>query len=130
MLGEPESEKSILVVDDEAIVRQMLEVVLRRSGFGVLLAADGPEALALYERHRPRIAVVLLDVRMPGLDGPQTLAALRQFDPGVRCCFMSGDTKCYSEQELLAQGAVCFFPKPFRSLDGLTQTLGHLVREG
>jgi CheY-like chemotaxis protein len=47
----------------------------------VWLAAGGQEALDLYQRHREAIDVVLLDVRMPGLDGPQTLAALRALNP-------------------------------------------------
>ena len=50
---------------------------------------------------------------MDGLDGPQTLAALRGLDPDLVCCFMSGDTGRYSAAGLLAMGAAHFFAKPF-----------------
>jgi CheY-like chemotaxis protein len=57
--------------------------------------------------------MVLMDVRMPGLDGLLTLGELRQFDPDVRCCFMSGDLGGYTEQRLRDSGAAAVFHKPF-----------------
>jgi CheY-like chemotaxis protein len=100
----------ILVVDDEACVRNLLRIVLERTGFLVWLAADGREAVDLYRRHCPEIALVLLDVRMPVLDGPATLAILRRINPTVTCCFMSGNAAEYSENQLLAR----MISKPFR----------------
>jgi FixJ family two-component response regulator len=47
--------------------------------------------MKIYGQHRRSSALVLLDVRMPDWDGPQTLAALQKFDPAVRCCFLTGD---------------------------------------
>jgi CheY-like chemotaxis protein len=58
--------------------------------------------------------VVLLDVRMPELDGPGTLAALQTLDPQVRCCFMSGYLGGYTEERLLSLGAAAVLPKPFQ----------------
>src|SRR5260370_467742 len=81
----------ILVVDDQASVGSVLDVALRQEGFTVWLAVNGQEALDLYRRCRRTIDAVLLDVRMPGWDGPRTLAALRELNPKIRCCFMSGD---------------------------------------
>jgi len=77
----------VLVVDDEHMVRILLQLGLERNGFYVWLAADGREALELYEKNRQHVAVVLLDVRMPGMDGPQTLDALRALNPEVLVCF-------------------------------------------
>ena len=108
MAGRP----AVLVVDDEGAVRKVLEIALRLSGLEVRLAASGEEAVDLYRRDGG-IAAVLLDVQLPGLDGPQTLAALREIDPGVVCCFMSGDTGRYTAEGLLAMGAAHFFAKPF-----------------
>ena len=113
----------VLVVDDEPAIRAMLDMALRRFGFMVLLAATGTDAVELYRRHRDRIAVVLLDVLMPPPDGPQTLAALREINPRVRCCFMSGSTGDYSAEELLARGAVHILGKPFHSLANLASVL-------
>jgi CheY-like chemotaxis protein len=90
----------ILVVDDDAAVRDLIDVALRQDGFAVWPAADGREALQQYWRHRAAIDVVLLDVRMPGLNGPQTLAALREMNPHLRCCFMTGDAGQYTEEAL------------------------------
>src|ERR1041385_1655495 len=86
-----ESSPGILVADDEPCIRNLLGVVLGRYGFRVWLAPHGEQAVELYCRHRSEIALVLLDVRMPVLDGPATFAALRRINPTVRCCFMSAD---------------------------------------
>src|SRR5262245_47163997 len=88
----------ILVVDDEVHVLAVLAVALRQAGFCVWTAADGTAALETYPQYRGAIDLVLLDVRMPGLDGPQTLAALRRQDPGLRCCFLSGDVSPYTPE--------------------------------
>src|SRR3954470_11871134 len=69
--------RGVLVVDDEECVRDVLDAMLRQQGFAVWLAADGWEALEVYRLHLAAIDLVLLDVRMPGLDGPATLTALR-----------------------------------------------------
>jgi CheY-like chemotaxis protein len=116
----------ILVVDDEPAIRTLLQTALPRYGFQVFVAASGQEALAVYREHRTEIAAVLLDVQMPGLDGPQTLRTLRAIDPQVRCCFMSGDLGDYSEEELLGLGAALVIPKPFRIAEVL-QALQRLV---
>src|SRR5262249_40737777 len=103
----------ILVVDDDAAVRRLLDLGLKYHGFQVALASNGPEAIKLYENHRESIDLVLLDVKMPGLDGPGTLRALAEVNPQVRSAFMSGYAGHYSEDELLSRGARCVFRKPF-----------------
>jgi CheY-like chemotaxis protein len=103
----------ILVVDDDACVRDILNLGMRQRGFAVWLAANGQEALDLYCRHRWAIDVVLLDVRMPGLSGPQTLAGLQELNPQIRCRFMSGDLGSHTEAILGNAGAATVFSKPF-----------------
>ena len=119
----------VLIADDEADVRDVLHDRLRQEGFSVWLAADGQEALDLYRNHCATIDVVLLDVRMPGLNGPQTLAALRELTPQIRCCFMSGSFGSYTEERLRDLGAATVFAKPFR-LDEVAHVLGNLARHG
>jgi DNA-binding response OmpR family regulator len=118
------SRPGVLVVDDEEYLRHILDVALRQEGFTVWLADDGWEALDLYRKHFAAIDMVLLDVRMPGLDGPGTLTALRKLDPEVRCCFMSGDLGQYTERSLRDSGAGPVLHKPFR-----LEELARLVRQ-
>jgi CheY-like chemotaxis protein len=116
----------VLVVDDEPLMRTMLQLGLKGDGFDVCLASNGRDAIELYEKHRDNIAVVLLDVRMPGLDGLQTLDALLKLNPKVQVCLMSGGTGADKPEELRQRGAAYAIAKPFR-LDELANVLRQLV---
>jgi CheY-like chemotaxis protein len=115
---------SVLVVDDDPLVLEMLDAVLPCYGFAVHKAAGGQQALDLYRTHRGSIGVVLLDLKMPGLSGPQTLAALRGVDPDLGCVFMSG----YSAEEALPAGADRVVQKPFLDLNELAGVLREAAR--
>lgn len=110
----PPRRPGVLVVDDDEPIRALLSIALGAAGFAVWLAADDPEGAAVYRAHAPSIDLLLLDVLMPGWDGPQTLAVIRAAAPHVPCCFMSGGTGEYTERDLLALGAAAVFRKPFR----------------
>ncbi len=104
----------VLVVDDEPLVRKLTCCVLERDGFGVLTAADGEEALAVYRDHAAEIDLVLLDYMMPKLNGLQVFQALQKMDRNVRVIFSSGYTMDSDSDQLLATGARAFVPKPYR----------------
>jgi CheY-like chemotaxis protein len=118
----------VLVVEDEPGVLRMLGMALRLYGFNVRLASGGTEGVAEFRQHRDTIDVVLLDVQMPDLDGPQAFALMREFEPSVRAVFMSGNTGTYSTEELLALGAVRVMSKPFVSLAEIPQSLREAAR--
>lgn len=126
-IGRRSTRPGVLVVDDDYLVRVMLQYCLERHGFDVWLAGNGRDAINIYFEHREEIQLVLLAVSMPGLDGPQTMDALRSIDPGITACFMC-NTNDYAKQELLDCGSALFVAKPFRLSDlanvlwGLTQT--------
>lgn len=120
--------RGVLVVDDDAAILLLLEIALRERGFTVWKAANGEDALALYRLHRGEIVLVLLDVRMPILDGPQTAAALRQLEPELCFCFMSGHSGPYRHEQLLELGAARVFDKPFK-LAELLRTIDRLAEE-
>jgi DNA-binding NtrC family response regulator len=86
----PSRPPGVLLVDDEPFIRDVVSLALRRVGFTVLTAANGREAVDLFRSRRSDVDVVLLDMVMPGLDGPATLAELERVSPTVRCCLMSG----------------------------------------
>src|SRR5437879_5241869 len=102
----------ILIVDDQACLRNIMGIGLRQEGFEVWLAANGREAFDLYQCHHETIDVVLMDVCMPGLDGPETLAALQELNPQIRCCFISGSLDSCTAEELQNLGAAAVLQKP------------------
>lgn len=102
----------VLLVDDAADVRQLLQLLLELDGFTVTAAADGPAGLAAVAAERPD--VVLLDVQLPGLDGPEVLRTLRTSSStaDLPVVFLTGapPEQCDS---LLALGATGVLRKPF-----------------
>jgi CheY-like chemotaxis protein len=117
----------ILIVDDMGLILTLLKFELEPRGFTVWLAVDGDDALDLYRRNRAEIDLVLLDVQMPGLDGPHTLAILQKCNPDVLACFMTGNPGTYTEEELLERGAARVFNKPFRA-EQIAQCLQELLQ--
>ena len=103
----------VLVVDDDAAVLQVVSKVLRRSGYQVLEAGGGVEALRVVEEQAGRIDLLLTDVVMPGMGGRETSEAVSARCPGVKVLFMSA----YTEDEVILQGVrvaeVNFISKPF-----------------
>jgi CheY-like chemotaxis protein len=91
----------------------LLNAVLAYQGFIVYWAADGFHAVELYKRLYPDIDIVLLEVEVPGLDGPQILDALQELNPELCCCFMTAGSEKYTEEELLQRGARHVLRKPF-----------------
>ena len=104
---------TVLVVDDEPMVRDVAEAILARLGFSVVQAADGADAVGLYAAEPERFAVVLLDLTMPRLSGAETFRQIREIKPDARVILMSG----YSEQEasgsFAGKGLAGFLEKPF-----------------
>jgi two-component system cell cycle sensor histidine kinase/response regulator CckA len=118
----------ILVADDDPVLLNLLKLVLQRQGFVVWPAGDGRAAVDLYRHHRERIDVVLLDVRMPELDGAQALAELRRLEPDVACCLMSGHTGSYGSEDIKDLGALRLYDKPFR-MQEVAQELWQIARQ-
>jgi len=108
---------TILVVDDEEHIREVLEVTLEEHGFRVLTASDGEEGVRAFRRHAREIRAVLLDMTMPHQGGAETLRQLRAVDPEVSVVLMSG----YSEQEIRqhfeGRDLAGFLQKPYQSAE-------------
>ena len=95
----PGADETILVVEDDPVVRDLVVEMLQELGYGVLDAADGSEGLRILETKQP-IALLLTDVGLPGLNGRQLADAARQERPHLKVLFMTG----YVESTLLAKG--------------------------
>jgi CheY-like chemotaxis protein len=87
----------VLLVDDEDMVRKMAATMLGRIGYRVIEAGDGVEAVAVFRQHQGSISAVLCDLSMPRMDGWETLAALREIEPGVPIILASG----YNEAQVM-----------------------------
>ena len=101
----------MLIVDDERPVREVLSEYFETQGYAVSVAADGHEALAAFTRERPD--VVLLDVRMPGMDGLQVLKRLREADADVAVIMVTANEDLELARESLSVGAFDYVAKPF-----------------
>ncbi|HEX5504388.1 MAG TPA: response regulator [Thermomicrobiales bacterium] len=111
MRMQAEKQQAVLVVDDDAAVRDLVATVLRDAGYAVRTAADGLAALRLLDRYAP--AVVVLDVQMPGLDGLSTCARLRRADRTARLPVVLISARPVAARQLAACRVNAFLPKPF-----------------
>lgn len=115
--AETNNSAKILVVDDDPDIRTLLRLVLMSSGFRVVLAEDGDQALRRVAEDLPDL--VLCDILMPNLDGYETLAALRS-DPASRnlpVLIISARGEAHAVKRALDAGANGYFVKPFETRD-------------
>jgi PAS domain S-box-containing protein len=116
--------ETILLVDDEEFIRELGIDVLGQAGYEVLTAADGESALQLYRQAQERIALVILDLIMPGMGGRKCLEELLRLNPQVKVLIASGYSSDASTKGALETGAKSFVSKPYD-----TKHLLKLVRE-
>jgi PAS domain S-box-containing protein len=105
--------ETILLADDEEMIRRLGKRILQRFGYQVVLAEDGKEAVEIYQREHAHIDLVILDVTMPRLSGPDAYRQLQQIDPQVRVLFSSGYA---TDREAVGEyrQACGFIAKPYR----------------
>jgi two-component system cell cycle sensor histidine kinase/response regulator CckA len=109
--------ETVLLVEDEAGVRHLAKRILDRAGYRVIEAANGDDAARLFAHHGGAIDLLISDVVMPGCGGPELLARLQKWTPGLRVLYMSG----YTEQTAVAKAGIDrglpFVQKPFTSAE-------------
>lgn len=114
---EPELQPTILLVDDESMIRELGKVVLERSGFQVLTAEDGVKAVEVFAREAGRIDLVILDVTMPRMSGRDAFRHMLEIEPDARILFSTG----YSDEHIVElDGAMGLLSKPYRPHELLT----------
>jgi two-component system, OmpR family, phosphate regulon sensor histidine kinase PhoR len=102
---------SILVVDDEESIREGSERILTRMGYQVYKASRGSEGLEILGQHP--VAIVLLDLKMPGMDGMEVLDHIKRLNPEIMVIIITGYATLETAIEAMKQGAYDFIPKPF-----------------
>ncbi len=103
----------ILLVDDDPLIRDMAAAALARSGFRVLTAGDGTEAVALFAQGHAEIEMVITDMKMPKMDGNTLAQVLRRVRPGLRMLAMSGQTSGPDAPQAARFGDAILY-KPFK----------------
>lgn len=111
---------TILVVDDEPLVRSVAQRALERCGHVVLTAENGVEAIRVFQAHKAEIVLVLMDLTMPEMDGQQALAELQKMDPSVRVVLASGYDEGSARRSIAASAGLVFLQKPY-SVKQLTE---------
>jgi two-component system cell cycle sensor histidine kinase/response regulator CckA len=105
--------ETILVVDDEALIRATTREALEAHGYRVLEAPDGAAAIVTYTEHVDTIALVVTDLMMPVMDGAAMIQLLRQLAPSVRIVAVSGLATSREARQAVAQGETVFLAKPY-----------------
>jgi hypothetical protein len=116
----------VLVVDDEASVREMVRQILEKHGYRTIVAREGTEALALFGEHRDEVRVVITDMMMPGMDGVKLVRALRQLDARLPILGMTGLGERAGVKGLEALKLPVVLDKPFTMVNllaAMSQTL-------
>ena len=118
---EPESTETILLVEDEDLVRDVTKRILKRAGYKVLIAVNGKEALNLYAKEKDKISLVILDLIMPEMGGKECLEKLREIDPDAKILITSGYYTTEIAREITESGAAGFILKPYNLKQMLTK---------
>ena len=108
---------TVLVVDDEQMIRNVAQNTLTSAGFSVITAANGREAIALFRQHAEQITLVLLDMTMPHLNGEETYRELRRIRRDVRVILSSGYNEQETTSKFVGKGLAGFLQKPYRPQD-------------
>jgi CheY-like chemotaxis protein len=106
--------RTILLVDDHIVLLRATQDVLEMSGYQVLSAANGREALLLFEQHQASLGLVITDLDMPDMDGVALMTALRAKNPQLKILMMSGNLELIENANHPLHQADLVLPKPFR----------------
>jgi PAS domain S-box-containing protein len=124
----PGGSGTVLLVEDEEGVRRLIATILQQHGYRVLEAAGGEDALGMIKQCGDRIDLLISDVVMPRMGGPELAAQLRELRPEVTVLFISGYTDPSITDQVVLTGSH-FLQKPFAA-DALVRTVGEALRSG
>jgi CheY-like chemotaxis protein len=120
---------TVLIVEDDKSVRRLILEVLPKLGYRVFTAADGEEAIKVFDRWAEEIELVLLDAVLPRTGSRQVYEHIRQRKPSVRFLFTSGYNEVFINQKFELDPSFLFLRKPFTTLELATMLRGALEQE-
>jgi two-component system cell cycle sensor histidine kinase/response regulator CckA len=106
--------ESILIIDDEEVIREVAGEILSSYGYRVQLAADGEEGVKIYKKQEPRSDLVILDMIMPRQGGRETLLKLKKINPAIKVLFSTGYSQNEKVNEIISLGVSGFIQKPYQ----------------
>ena len=115
----PGGAETILIVEDEVMLQEMLKTILVAKGYQVLTASDGIEALEVYSLHREEIGLVIADIGLPRLAGSEVFLRLKQNNPAIKVILASGFLEPALKAEMIKAGAKEIIQKPYQPNDFL-----------
>ena len=118
--------RTFLLIDDEPMVIDVCELMLKELGYEVLKAYSGPEAIEIYEANRDQIDLIISDFNMPGMNGQEVVAKLRAIDQRAKVLLSSGGVSVPHEEDAIAKGFNGFLQKPY-SLDTLSNKISEIL---
>ncbi|MDQ6718458.1 MAG: PAS domain S-box protein [Gemmatimonadota bacterium] len=119
---------TILLVEDEAGVRQLAHRILEKAGYRIVEAANGDDATAAYAEHRESIDLVVTDMIMPGCGGPELVRRLRSHNHSLRVLYMSGYSEHSDEEQAARDSGSPYVQKPFTASELLSRVREALAR--
>ncbi len=121
--------ETVLLVDDEEMITEVGEEILKALGYEVMLASSGEEAIEVYRENKGRIDIIVLDMIMPGMGGGETYDRLKEIHPKVKVLLSSGYSIDGMATDILERGCNQFIQKPFNIKD-LSQKLREVLDQG
>ncbi len=122
-----EQEKTILLIDDEEIVINISEMMLKRLGYRVLKAHSGYEGLQLFKENKSKIDFIISDLEMPKMNGKEVMDKLRKIDPQIKVMLSSGALTDADEKTVMNKGFNGFLKKPY-SMNTLCEKMSEILR--
>jgi CheY-like chemotaxis protein len=121
--------RHVLLIDDEAVVREIGCEMLESLGYQCIPAETGEEGIQLYKENKDKIVLVILDIEMPGISGDKVYGTLKELIPDLKILLISGYAKNYLEAKYFKRklNPSIFMSKPFQ-LDQLSKKLETIMR--
>jgi CheY-like chemotaxis protein len=126
---EIEGAGSVLVADEDELIRDMVRTALERRGYSVLLAEDGETALAVFDQAVEQISAVLLDIALPGLSGPELVGYIRRRRPGLAVVLSTAYSESQFRERFGSAEPLVYVTKPYTA-DRIVRALAQACRAG
>lgn len=116
-IAPPPGNNLILVIDDEPVIRTLTQAILKTLGHPAIVAENGYEGLKIYQQHKEKIALCIIDAIMPKMNGMETLQKIKAIDPTAKIIIASGFSADSTMHDFLDAGAAAFLVKPYNQIE-------------